>query len=49
MPFRVDLFGVEMEILTYGTQVSFDEYHAIFTHLFTPWMAAKIKRVSQKS
>ncbi len=49
MPFRVDLFGVEMEILTNGTQVSFDEYHAIFTHLFTPWMAAKIKRVSQKS
>lgn len=49
MPFRVNLFGIEMEILTNGLQVSFEEYHSIFTHLFTPWMASKIKEVSPKS
>ena len=49
MPFRVNLFGIEMEILTNGLQVSFEEYHSIFTHLFTPWMDSKIKEVSPKS
>ena len=49
MPFRVNLFGIEMEILTNGPQVTFDEYHAIFTNLFSPWIASKIKQVSQKS
>lgn len=49
MPFRVNLFGIEMEILTNGAQVTFDEYHAIFTNLFSPWIASKIKQVSQKS
>ena len=49
MPFRVILFGIEMEILTNGSQVSFDEYHEIFTQIFTPWIASKIQRASQKS
>ena len=49
MPFRVNLFGIEMEILTNGAQGTFDEYHAIFTNLFSPWIASKIKQVSQKS
>lgn len=48
MPFRVNLFGIEMEILTNGPEVSFEEYHSIFTHLFTPWMASKIKKEAPK-
>lgn len=49
MPFRALLFGIEMEILTNGPQISFDEYHAIFTNVFTPQIASKIQKVSQKS
>ena len=43
MPFRVNFFGIVMEILTNGPQVTFDEYHAIFTNLFTPWIESNIK------
>lgn len=49
MPFRVNLFGIEMEVLTNGPHVSFDEYHEIYTQIFTPWIASKIKKVSPKS
>lgn len=34
MPYRVSLFGVEMHILTDGTEVSFDAYHGIFRRVF---------------
>ena len=30
MPYHVLLFGVEMEIMTYGGDVSFEEYHALY-------------------
>lgn len=41
--FNVDLFGVEMEILTHGKDVSFEEYYSIFEELFPKFMAGKVK------
>ena len=35
MPYRVWLFGVRMQILTDGSNVSFPEYHAIFPAVFS--------------
>ena len=34
MEYFVNLFGVEMEILTYNGAVSFTEYHEIFIKIF---------------
>jgi len=34
MPYMVELFGVEMEIMTFPGPVSFEEYHAIFETIF---------------
>ncbi len=42
MPFRVNLFGVEMLILTNGKSVTFEEYHEIFTHVFSPDISKNI-------
>ena len=42
MPFKVDLFGVEMLILTNGKPVTFEEYHDIFVHVFSPMISDKI-------
>lgn len=35
MPYRVLLFGVRMQILTDGSEVPFDEYHALFPAVFS--------------
>ena len=43
MPFRVDLFGVEMLILTAGGAVSFNEYHALFPAVFSDFIARFVK------
>ena len=45
MPFRVDLFGVEMLILTNGQAVTFNEYHDIFIHVFSPQISDKIRLI----
>ena len=45
MPFEVDLFGVEMLILTNGGTVTFDEYHAIFINVFSPQISEKIRLI----
>ena len=42
MPFRVNLFDVEMLILTNGKPVTFEEYHDIFVHVFSPMISDKI-------
>ena len=34
MPYRVYLFGVEMELMTFGGEVSFDEYHSLFVEVY---------------
>lgn len=43
MDYLVDLFGVDMEILTYGCQVTYPEYHAIFEEVFSPSFARNIQ------
>lgn len=45
MDFNVDLFGVEMEILTHGKTVTYEEYHSIFEKLFPGFWAKKVKKV----
>lgn len=45
MPFRVNLFGVEMLILTNGKSVTFDEYHDIFIQIFSPLIQNKIQLI----
>lgn len=35
MRYRVWLFGVKMQILTNGAEISFDEYHQIFDSVFS--------------
>jgi hypothetical protein len=42
MPFRVNLFGVEMLILTNGKSVTFEEYHEIFSRVFSPDISKNI-------
>lgn len=49
MDFNVDLFGVEMEILTHGRDVSYEEYHSIFETLFPKFMAGKVKRIAKSA
>ncbi len=44
MSYKVDLFGVRMNILTYeGRAVEFDEYHEIFVSVFSPKIAKNVK------
>jgi GNAT superfamily N-acetyltransferase len=44
MSYKVDLFGVRMNILTYGGRtVAFEEYHEIFTSVFSPKIAKNVK------
>ena len=43
MPYRVNLFGVEMFILTRGGEVDFAEYHEIFREVFSPLLAKKVQ------
>lgn len=45
MDFLVELFGVEMEILTYNCTVSFDEYHEIFRNIFSEKAADKVRLI----
>lgn len=43
MDYLVNLFGVDMEILTKDCLVSYPEYHAIFEEVFSPLLAKKVK------
>ena len=45
LDYCVDLFGVEMEILTYRCDVSFEEYHSIFENVFSPRAAKNVKLI----
>lgn len=42
MPFIIDLFGVEMEVLTNGHQVDFPEYHGLIKGVYGPIIDEKI-------
>jgi len=43
MDYEVELFGVQMEIMTHGCAVSFAEYHGIFEEVFGQWTADRVK------
>lgn len=42
MPFLVNLFGVKMQVLTNGADVSFEEYHGIYRASFPEQISANI-------
>ncbi len=44
--FLVDLFGVDMEILTHNCTVSYCEYHEVFEQVFSKRIAAHVRRIS---
>lgn len=37
------LFGVKMELMSFGCKLSFDEYHAFYRDNYGPWAAGHIK------
>ncbi len=43
--FLVDLFGVEMEVLTFGRELTFAEYYAIYDKVLPKLMMSKIRLV----
>lgn len=45
MPYKVNLFGVDMEILTFGGEVDFTEYHNVFVNVFSPLAAKKVQLI----
>lgn len=49
MDYHVGLFGVEMEIMTYQCQVSFDEYHDIFIGVYGKHFAKKVTKINFKN
>lgn len=47
MNYHVRLFGVEMEIMTYQCQVSFEEYHEIFTGVYGKRFAKNVIEIAE--
>lgn len=47
MGFLVDLFGVEMEVLTFGSQITFEQYHGIYAEVLPEEMAEKVRRAPE--
>lgn len=45
MPFKVNLIGVEMEVLTYNSKVSYEEYYSIYKNTFSDEYCSKIKLI----
>lgn len=41
----VNLFGVEMEVLTFGSRITFEQYHGIYAGVLPREMAEKVKKV----
>ncbi len=48
MDYHVNLFGVEMEIMTFQGQVSFEEYHGIFTGVYGRRFARRVTRCTER-
>ncbi len=42
MPYKICLFGVDMEVLTYGGDVSFEDYHAVYSSTLPKRIPKKI-------
>lgn len=45
MEFLVNLFGVEMEVLTFGRKLAYEEYYAIYDRVLPKHMADKVRLV----
>lgn len=43
MDFLVELFGVEMEVLTFGSEITFEQYYAIYAQVLPASLAEKIR------
>ena len=43
MPFKVNLIGVEMEVLTYDCEVTYEEYYSIYKNTFSDEYCRKIQ------
>lgn len=43
MEFLVDLFGVEMEVLTFGRKLTYEEYYAIYDSVLPKHMTDKVR------
>ncbi|MEZ3496188.1 MAG: hypothetical protein K1V97_01250 [Lachnospiraceae bacterium] len=48
MPFRAVEFGVEMEVLTFSGEVTFDDLHGLYQSVFGRAVAANIRRYGDK-
>ena len=42
LPFRVNLFGVQMELLSFGAPLTFDEYFRLYRDIFGASVAANV-------
>lgn len=45
MPFKVNLIGVEMEVLTHNCDVTYEEYYSIYSNTFSDEYCRKIKLI----
>lgn len=45
MPFKVNLIGVEMEVLTHNCEVTYEEYYSIYENTFSGEYCSKIKLI----
>ena len=45
MPFKVNLLGVQMEILTHNAKVTFEEYYSIYKNTFSDEYCNKIQLI----
>lgn len=45
MPYKINLIGVEMEVLTHDCVVSYEEYYSIYKNTFSDEICRKIKRI----
>ena len=46
LDYSVMVMGVEMEVLTFGCDVGFEEYHAVYRQVFGEEIGTQIRRVS---
>ncbi|WP_294908230.1 GNAT family N-acetyltransferase [uncultured Ruminococcus sp.] len=45
MPYKVNLIGVEMEILTHNCEVTYEEYYSIYENTFSDEYCSKIEMI----
>lgn len=48
MPYLVELFGIKMQVLTNGANISFEEYHEIYQESFSEKISSNIKLSTSK-